>query len=168
MSSKIKSDPEPSIYFVSPADSGIVPSGNLINFFTPGNLPPGSGRVSNLYDLGVGPRTTLFEWRAIAQLSAGSGNVGQTIEQYLACSNDKNYVDGMVSKTDSYLTNPDQRRNLGYLGGVTLDGNGTLITSGFTQIFSRYVSVAWWNSMTNNLGPSGHLVILTPVPDELQ
>ena len=168
MASKIKTDPEPSIYFLAPSDSGLVPSGNLMSFFTPGNLPPASGRVSNLYDLGPGPRTSLFEWRAVTQLSAGSGNTGQTIEQYIACSNDGNLIDGMVPKTDSYITNPDQRRNLSYLGGVTIDGNSTLITSGLTQIFSRYVSVSWWNSTSNNLGPSGHMLILTPVPDELQ
>lgn len=168
MPSKIKTDPETPIYFLSPADSGLVPSGNLINFFMPSNLPAGSGQCSNLYNLGSPPRTTLFEWRSIAPLTIGSGNVGQTIEQYIACSNDGQTIDGSLPVTGTGLQNPDQRRNLGYIGPLTLDGNPTLITSGFVQIFSQYVSVMWWNSTTNALAPSGNMVILTPVPDELQ
>ena len=168
MPSKIKTDPEPAIYFINSADVGLVPGGDSHCQFNPGNLPPASGRVSTMWDLGLGPRTSLFEWRSVAQLPWSSGTIGTTVEQYLACSDDGVLIDGLVPLTDAYLTNSDQRRNLSYLGGVTGDGNTTLVNSGVVQIFSRYVSVVWWNSTPVNLGPSGHMLILTPCPDELQ
>jgi hypothetical protein len=168
MASKIKTDPESSIYFLKPSDVGLVPSGDSSATFNPSNLPAGSGHNSTLYDLGPGPRTTLFEWRSVAQLSGGSGNPGTSVEQYLACSNDGTLIDGMIPGVDSGLQNPDQRRNLDFMGALTEDGNSTLVSSGRVHIFSRYVSVVWWNSTPNALGPSGNLVILTPMPDELQ
>ena len=168
MPSKIKTDPEAAIYFLKTSDNVLVPSGDYSQTFDPSNLPAGSGHVSTLFDLGPGPRTTLFEWRSVAKLASPSGTTGSAVEQYLACSNDGNLIDGMMPATDSGLQNPDQKRNLTFFGGLVSDGNSTLVNSGQVQIFSRYVSVCWWNNTASPIGPSGNMVILTPIPDELQ
>ena len=173
MPNKIKIDPETPIYFVDPAVSGTLPqAGSSLVKFTASSLLNGSGYMSDLLDLGPGPRTNLFEWRS-SVTTGSSPIVGQAVEQYLVCSDGVN-VDGNLGSGNQLVTAFDKRRNLMNIGSVMVDssitGNNTFITSNFIQIYSRYVAVFWWNNTGVPLAnyPSGNFMILTPVPDEIQ
>lgn len=60
-----------------------------------------------------------------------------------------------------------------YVGAVREQDNPpvlptTYVTSGLVQILSRYVSLALWNDTLESIQPSGNVIILTPMPDEVQ
>lgn len=167
MTNKIKTDPETAIVFCSASGNPNMPLGAFWVQFNVDYLPPGSGHLSAQYDLGPGPRTTLFEWRQVSQIIP-SGTIGNSVESHIVCGNGV-FTDGNFSGGDQVVANPDGRRNIHYLGATEIDasGNAMLVTSGLTQIYSRYTQVMFWNNTTQNLA-SGSMLILTPVPDELQ
>lgn len=149
--------------------SGVgIPSGVIINF-TPDSLGTGIGYISNQYDLGPGPRTTLFDWRGNATLTNGA-NVGGSVDVYISTSNSV-YQDGKLPQTNGQISSLDKRRNLMFCGSLTCDSTGSnpdpAIAVGLIEIFSRYISVAWFNNTGAPLG-TGNCFILTPVPDEIE
>jgi hypothetical protein len=172
MPNKIKTNPETPIVFqpsgnTFPSGAGI-PSGIVVNF-VPDNTAAGSGRISAEYDLGPGPRTTLYEWRGGANVGAGS-TVGATVDAYLATSNSV-LKDGALSTAEGPLTTPDKRRNLQFCGAMAVDNPnsppGPAQAAGLVEVFGRYVSLVWWNNTNVPLG-TGNYFVLTPVPDEIQ
>jgi hypothetical protein len=172
MANKIKTNPETPLVFMpsgNPFPSGAgFPSGVVIHF-NPETLATGIGRISLQFDLGPGPRTTLFEWRGRAMPGANP-NVGTSIDAYISTSN-SSAKDGNLPTTEGAIVNADKRRNLLVCGSMVVDsGGGTpdpAIDSGLIEIYGRYISVVWWNSTNVPLG-TGNFFILTPVPDEIQ
>jgi hypothetical protein len=172
MPNKIKTNPETPIVFQpsgNPFPSGPgMPSGVVVNF-VPASTPPGAGRISAQFDLGPGPRTTLFEWRGKAAIGAGSV-VGATVDAYLSTSNSV-AQDAALSTAEGPLTAVDKRRNLQFCGAMTVDNTNTppdpAQSSGLVEVFGRYISLVWWNNTSVPLS-SGNLFVLTPVPDEIK
>ena len=173
MAHKVYSHPETPICFKPAANAfptGVgIPSGVSVTFSVD-SLPSGQGRISNQYDLGVGPRATLFEWRAKAVLASTSGALGASVEAYI-CTSNSVCNDGSLTQADAALTDAERRRNLQYVGAVVVDttgvGAGNLQSAGLVEIFGRYISATWWNN-TNLPLSTGNYFILTPVPDEIQ
>jgi hypothetical protein len=177
MANKIKTNPETPIYFQSsgaaspPAPPPGQPPSPVIAFTAEG-LGSGVGRVSDRHDLGTGPRTTLFEWRAVVTVSSGTLTLGYPVEFYMATS-DGTLQDGPIGINDATLS-VDKRSNLMFIGGVIADAqpNGSINyqSSGLIEIYGRYINLVWWNNLalplSNTVG--SQLFILTPVPDEIQ
>jgi hypothetical protein len=172
MANKIKTNPETPLVFMpsgNPFPSGAgFPSGVVVNF-NPESLPVSGGRISLQFDLGPGPRATLFEWRGRAMPGANVA-IGTSIDAYISTSNSV-AKDGSLPTTEGAIVNVDKKRNLMFCGSMVVDsGGGTpdaAITSGLVEIYGRYISVAWWNNTNITLG-TGNYFILTPVPDEIQ
>lgn len=172
MPNKIKTNPETPIVFQpsgNPFPSGAgIPSGVVVNF-VPANTGPGAGRISTQFDLGPGPRTTLFEWRGKAVVGVGSV-IGSTVDAYFATSNSVTQ-DGTLLTAEGPLNTIDKRRNLQFCGAMTVDNNNNppdpAQSSGLVEVFGRYISLVWWNNTSVPLS-SGNFFVLTPVPDEIQ
>jgi hypothetical protein len=173
MPNKIKTNPETPLVFQpsgSPFPSGAgIPSGVIINFNPASMLSIGDSRISDRFDLGPGPRTTLFEWRGTVNCPNGA-IPGQTVDAYVVTGNSVTR-DGLLPIVDSPVTSGDKRRNLQFCGSMQVDSFGTppdpAQSSGLVEIFGRYISVLWWNNMSGPVG-TGSYFILTPVPDEVQ
>ncbi len=180
MSNIIQTTPQDPICFLpaaNPFPTGVgMPSGTSVGFEVD-NLMASQGLTSTQYDLGLGPRTTLFEWRGRATFASGnaigssSGSpVGATIEAYLSTSNSV-AQDGYLANATGF-SNAEKRRNLQFAGGMSIDSpSGTTLpdpaqAAGVVEIFARYVSVVWWNSTNSTLG-TGNYFILTPIPDTI-
>lgn len=166
MPNKIYTNPETPIVFQpsgNPFPSGAgIPSGVVVNF-VPDSTPGGNGRISAQYDLGPGPRATLFEWRGRANTN---DSVGASVDAYISTSNSV-LQDGALSTAEGPLNAVDKRRNLQFCGSMTVDGSPPSQSSGLVEIFGRYISLVWWNSTSNPLG-TGNYFILTPIPDEIE
>lgn len=172
MANKIKTNPETPLVFMpsgNPFPSGAgFPSGVVIHF-NPESLATGVGRISNQFDLGPGPRATLFEWRGRAMPGA-SPTIGTSIDAYVSTSS-SSAKDGDLPTVESGLVNAEKRRNLMFCGSMVVDSGGATpspaIAAGVVEIYGRYLSVAWWN-YTNTVLGTGNFFVLTPIPDEVQ
>ena len=175
MPTKIKTNPETPLVFQpsgTPFPSGVgFPSGVIVNFAVDG-MASGVGHISNRYDFGPGPRTTLFEWRGNAILSSGTP-IGATVDTYISTDNSV-FKDGKLPTVDSVVSSFDKRRNLMFCGSLTCDSPGGVsgvpdpaISAGIVEIFARYISVVWFNNTNYPLG-TGNCFILTPIPDEIE
>jgi hypothetical protein len=163
MPSKIKTNPETPLVFQKSTDAfptGIgFPSGVIVDFRAD-SLPPGSGALSIQFDLGPGPRTTLFLFRmkAVTDVSA---TIGLSVDAFIA--NSISVIE------DGTLSNQNKCRNLQWCGAAQCDYPGDpAISTGLVEIFSRYISLVWWNNTDQNLGSTGNYFVLTPMPDEIQ
>lgn len=176
MADLIQTSPQTPLVFQpsgNPFPSGIgFPSGYIINF-KPDLLPVGSGYNSATFDLGVGPRTTLFEWRGKAVVGTGTP-IGASVEAYISTSNSVLKDGFLPSGAAGIISNPDKRRNLQFCGSLVCDNTvpGSSLpdpaqAAGLTEIFGRYISLMWWNNLTTPLA-SGSYFVLTPVPDIIQ
>jgi hypothetical protein len=170
---KIKTNPETPIVFQpsnNPFPSGAgMPNGVIVDF-RPAGTANAAGRISAEYDLGPGPRTTLFEWRGNATFGSGV-TVGTSVDAYISTSNSV-FKDGHLPTTEGPVVYAEKRRNLQFCGSMVADtpvnnplepGNA----AGLVEIFGRYISLLWWNNTNAPLG-TGNCFILTPVPDEVQ
>lgn len=171
MPNKIKTNPETPIIFQpsgNPLPTGAGFTSGTIVHFVADSIGSGVGRISNQYDLGVGPRTTLFEWRGTAVVNSGAA-IGTTVDSYFSTSNSV-CKDGALSVTEGSLTNENKKKNLQFCGSMVVDSSGNpdpAQSSGLIEIFGRYISLVWWNNTNISLG-TGNYLILTPVPDEIQ
>jgi hypothetical protein len=166
---KIKTNPETPIVFQpsnNPFPSGPgMPSGVIVDF-RPASTASNAGRISAEYDLGQGPRTTLFEWRGNATIGSGA-TVGTSVDAYISTSNSV-FKDGHMPTTEGAIASTDKRRNLQFCGSMVVDSaTDPANAAGVVEIFGRYISVLWWNNTNVPLG-TGNCFILTPVPDEIQ
>ena len=162
MANKIYVAPETAIVFKA--------SGGDVTF-TPKNVANGAGRRSAQWDRGSGSKPARYVWRVHTKAAAGL-TVGNALEVYFATS-DGTDVDGNQGTTDAAFSAADKRRNLRYVGSVIADDttNGEVqIASGVVEIYTRYVSVVWWNAFGQTLTnvDADHTFSLTPVPDEVQ
>lgn len=180
MADKIQTNPETPIYFANlglPQDSGLIPNNFPVAAFSAQSLNAGSGWMSSAYDLGPGPRTTIFEWRASGRVNKNAA-IGTGISIFVIPMDPvSNLVDGNLGSGNSLVAPFNCRRNLQSLGmleqdgtvpGGDPDGYNTLLTSGLVQIYSRAFSVMYWNSTSYALAPSGQLLKFTPIPDEVE
>ena len=162
MANKVYVAPETAISFKS---SG----GDVV--FTPASVANGAGRISAQWDRGSGSKPARYVWRVHTKAAAALA-VGVALEIYFATS-DGTDVDGNQGTSDAAFSAADKRRNLQFVGTVVADSttNGEVqISSGVVEIYTRYVSVVWWNALGQSLtGTNGdHTFTLTPVPDEIQ
>lgn len=162
MANKIYVAPETAVSFKA--------SGGTVTF-TPKNVANAAGRISAQWDRGSGSVPGRYYWRAHTKFQAGL-TVGNALEIYFATS-DGTDVDGNQGTSDAAFSAADKRRNLHYVGSVVADSTSSgevQIGSGVVEIYTRYVSVVWWNAsgqtLTNTDGD--HTFTLTPVPDEIQ
>lgn len=173
MSNTIQTCQQPKWLFNQQGPSGTGPGIAGAVAFLPAGLANGQGMKSDVLDLGGGVRNNLFEWRARTAV-VGTPTLGGTVEFYLATSDDNSNWDGNLGSGSYPVTNADKRRNLQYLGSVSVDdmaGTGTpYITSGFCQTYARYISLLWFNFAGSTLSGnmSDHLFQLTPVPDQIE
>jgi len=141
-------------------------------------LPNGSGQVSHPRDFGTSPHATLFRWRAKTQFDANPSN-GAVVEMYWATFDEASAgvpvsPDGNVPSGDkTYNVSAEQRRNLQFIGSVSVDlaSSGVpFVTSGLTQLYSRYGALVWVNNGGAALSAQSgvHEFVLVPVPDEIQ
>jgi hypothetical protein len=171
MPNKIKTNPETPVIFQptgSPVATGAGFAGGNVVHFVADALPTGQGRISTEYDLGTGPRTTLFEWRGKAIPTSGA-SIGSTIAMYLSTSNSV-AKDGALPVIEGSMNARDKVRNLPWANTLQVDTSGNpdpAISSGLVEIYGRYISLVWWNDTEQPLG-TGNYFILTPVPDEIQ
>lgn len=159
MSGKIYRAIETPITFKDSGGSAVITLQNLTG-----------ARVSARYDRGAGSLPAKYQWRAIIQW-ASTPAVANWAEIYLAGS-DGTYVDGTLGTSDSGLST-DQLKNCLWIGNVVVQSASAatnMIASGECTIVDRYISVAVWNranvAFQNTANVS--MVILTPVPDEIQ
>lgn len=162
MANKVYAAPETAIVFKS--------SGGDVTF-TPTSVANAAGRISAQWDRGSGSKPARYYWRAVTKAAAALA-VGVQLEIYFATS-DGTYIDGNQSTSDAAFSATDKRRNLQAVGVIEADSttNGEVqIASGIVWIFTRYVSVVWWNALGQSLSStaSDHLFTLTPIPDEVQ
>jgi hypothetical protein len=115
--------------------------------WTLSNRTPGVGRVSAVYDKGVGAQPSLWEIRCWISLS-GTNVVGQAVEYYLVTS-DGTHADSEPAAGDVAL-NSDQRRALTMLGVLPVyqTASNTTMTTSFRNVYipSRYFRLAMWNA----------------------
>lgn len=175
MANTVLTSPQPSWLFSSVGPSGSGPGVAGAVEFAPGGLGPGSGSKSDVLDLGAGPRPSLFEWRARATVGTGTPTIGGTVELYLCTSDDGLNWDGNLGSGTAVITAAGKRRNLQYIGAVSIDefgsGSGTrYINSGLCQVYARHLSVVWFNftGIALSSTQSDQLFQLTPVPDQIQ
>jgi len=143
--------------------------------FTPKNIADGAGRISAQWDRGSGSKPGLYRWYAKTKAAAAL-TAGRQLEIYLAQSygSASGEVTGNQGTTDAAFSSADKRRNLGApIGVVNADStsNGEIqVATGVCFIYSRYVSVVWWNafgqSLTNT--DADHNFILEAIPPEQQ
>lgn len=173
MANKIKINPETPLVFVHGAAAS-PPAGTRVNFNVDGLLY-GSGYVSDIYDLGAGPRNFRYEWRASA-LCLGTVIAGSGVDAYIATS-DGVYADGNFGTGTSVVTDGEKRRNLQYCGGAVSDrvsapsaSGEPMQAAGIVEIYSRYIQVFWYNATGLALSgtPGKNVFMLTPVPPEIQ
>lgn len=135
------------------------------------NLGAGVGRLSARLDRGSGSKPVRHLWQGIFQFETAPV-VGEIIEIYVLES-DGTYADAAVGTADAAFT-AAQKNNAKLIGVVYVDTTSTgvdIIASGICEIYQRYISVAVWNgSAGDNLKntANANLVILTPMPDEVQ
>ena len=162
MANKVYVNPETAITFKA---SG----GDVV--FTNTSVANAAGRISAQWDRGSGAKPARYVWRAHTKAGAALA-VGNALEIYFATS-DGTDVDGNQGTSDAAFSAADKRRNLQFVGLVVADStsNGEVqIASGVVEIYTRYVSVVWWNGLGQTLSSTAgdHTFTLTPVPDEIQ
>ena len=162
MANKIYVAPETAIVFKN--------SGGDVTF-TPKNVANAAGRISAQWDRGSGSKPGRYYWRVHTKFQAGL-TVGNALEVYFATS-DGTDVDGNQGTTDAAFSAADKRRNLQFVGTVVADSTSSgevQIASGLVEVYTRYLSVVWWNATGQTLTntDSDHTFTLTPVPDEIQ
>jgi hypothetical protein len=142
--------------------------------FTPEGLLNGSGWQSGIIDLGS-VRNSLFNWRAKARPSpnAPSPTLGGTVELYLYTSGDAGFYDANLPSGNQVVTNLDKRRNLQYVGALSVDTAASgvpCMASGLVQAYARYVGVVWFNLTGTTLSSTqgDNLMELRPVPDQIE
>lgn len=135
------------------------------------NLASGYIRVSAQYDRGTGSLPAKYQWRSIIQWSS-TPVLANWAEIYIAGS-DGTYVDGSVGTSDALVGSANQLKNCLWLGNVVVQSASAatnMIASGECTIVDRYISVVVYNkanvAFQNTANVS--MVILTPVPDEIQ
>lgn len=173
MPNKIKTNPETPIYFWNTGNGAPPVSPAFAAGFNAEGLPDGSGQLSIQYDLGVAPRSALYSWRASVSVTASgqNPNLGAAFEYYISTS-DYNLQDGGLGTTQQTITNLDRRRNLAFIGAVSIDQSApaTYINSGLVEIYARYINIVLINRTGARVDTTigNQLFVLTPVPDEIQ
>lgn len=151
-----------------------APSGGDV-LFTPTSVANGAGRISTQWDRGSGSKPGLYRWRikteAAAALAVGAQLRAYLVQAFSASAGD---VPGNFGVTDAAVSSEDKLRNLGApIGIVNADSttNGEdQIASGICFIYSRYVSVVWWNALGQALGATAgnHAMTFEAIPLESQ
>ena len=173
MAWKLKVDPETPFLF-TPGGSGT--GGNLVPFDIQG-LAAGKFWMSGFTDLGSGPRTARFWWQARSAFSTAE-TPGSYLSFYAATcdDNDLTNADGFVpgSGVGNSLVTGVAPVNLHFIGALVSDGTGGSgvlnITSGYTELDSRYLYLLAYNGAKHSLSSvaADHQFTLLPVPDEVQ
>lgn len=158
--------------YFAPESSITFGSNSNTVLFTPKNVASAAGRISAQYDRGSGSKPGLYRWEAKSKYGSAL-TVGNALEIYLATSQDGSTIDGNQSTTDAAFSAADKRRNLQYVGSVVADSTSSgevQVGSGTVMIYSRYISVVWWNAMGQTLTnvDADHVFTLTPYPPEMQ
>jgi hypothetical protein len=153
------------ILFADAAQAGSIP-------WTLSNRTPGVGRVSTVYDKGVGAQPSLWEIRCWISLSGTPNVVGQTIEYYLVTS-DGTHADGEPAAGDVAL-NSDQRRVFDRIGVLPVyqTTTNTTMTASFRNVYipSRYFRLAMWNAtgLPTETSTSKHGCTATAMTPQMQ
>lgn len=169
---KIYSAFESPIYFQTNA-----PAGSGVEFTNFNSLGNNDGAISDPRDFGdVMSRTTLFKWKG--QFKCGTeGYQGACIDLYWATSNSsvdgEILLDGNIPSGNAISISQDRRRNLSYIGSISVDNSGITgpyISSGLTRVFSRYAALVVYNQSADSLSATegDNYFIVTPVADEIQ
>lgn len=169
----VQTAPQPKVLFNFQGPSGASPGIAGAVEFHPELLPNGQGMKSDVYDLGTGIRSNLFEWRAKCTIRPGVPTVGGTLEIYLCTSDDGTNWDSNLGSGVGSITLQDKRRNLQWVGSVAVDQSASgvpFITSGLLMTHARMFSVVWYNYMGTQLSSiqGENLFELTPVPDSIE
>lgn len=166
MANKVYYAPESAVVFKE--------SGGTVSF-TPRNISSGTARMSAQYDRGTGSKPGLYRWYALTK-AANVLTVGTQLSIYLAQSygSGAGEITGNIGTSDAALATTDKLRNLGNpIGILNADSttNGEVqVATGFCFIYSRYISVVWYNLLGQALTNTAddHTFILEPMPPEIQ
>jgi hypothetical protein len=135
------------------------------------SLAASTGRCSIGVDRGAGSLPVRYKWKAIIQWNVAPV-LGDAADIYIIES-DGTYVDGVANLTTGATFTLGQSLNMKQIGAVraqSATATTNFIASGVCNIYERYYGVGVFNRSaqilenTNNVS----LVILTPMPDEIQ
>jgi hypothetical protein len=165
MVNKILVNPETAITFGSNSDTVT---------FTPKAVATGAGRISAQHDRGSGAKAMRYRWEARSKVGSNA-TLGLTIQLFLVTAHSAAAnVDDGLGQSDAALSVSTQLSNARYIGDLKVNGTaanvGPWYASGNITIFTRYVSVAWWNASGQTLTnvDADHQFVLIPMPDEIQ
>jgi len=136
------------------------------------NLGTNSGRLSAQVDRGVGSKPTRYKWKCVIQWANNPAVIDRAevllgeSEGVLAPDANKGTADIAISEGDA--TN---LQRVGLVRAQAATGSVNNISSGVVTIIDRYIQIGVFNRSTtvalrNTANTS--LVILTPMPDEVQ
>lgn len=132
----------------------------------------GAGRKSAQWDRGAGAQAKEFTWFAKTKLQA-TPVVGETIDLYLARSNDGTAYEGGLSAGDGAFTDEDALNNMLFIGSIVVDTTTTdaIHAGGTFNMDFRYGVLVIWNATaaeTLSATAGDHDFDITPTPDEVQ
>jgi hypothetical protein len=135
------------------------------------NLATVTGRSSVGVNRGTGSLPYRYKWKAIIQWNVAPV-VGDTVDIYLIES-DGTYVDGVANISTGGTFTAGQALNMKQIGAVRAQAataSTNYIASGICNIFERYYGIGVFNRAAQALKATNNtsLVILTPMPDEIQ
>ena len=140
------------------------------------SLAAGAGVQSAQIDLGEGPVSALYEWRAFAQFGA-TPVLDETIDIYLKTAGSSASATAHPDNDDgvsaSAVSAIDKLNNLHYIGSIVVDeaaADVEMVASGTVYITARAIQVVFWNGTADVLTSDDdeHGFMLSPVPDEIQ
>lgn len=136
------------------------------------NLATNSGRLSAQVDRGAGSRPMRYKWRGVIQWTNNPSLVDRA-EILLGESEGVLAPDANVGTADIAISegNATNLQRVGLVRAQAVAGNVNNISSGVVMIVDRYIQIGVFNRSTtvalrNTANTS--LVILTPMPDEIQ
>lgn len=137
------------------------------------NLAADAGRLSAQVDRGVSDQPIRYKWRAVIQWSATPA-IGDRLDIYLGENSGLIGPDANLGTSDTSMTDGDAS-NLERIGTVrsqTAASGTNNIRSGIVTIYDRYFQIGVYNRSTTSASlvntANASLIILTPVPDEIQ
>ena len=141
-----------------------------------GGLAADAGRVGSAADRGTSARASEFHWQLKIDGFNTAPVVGESVDLYLAFTNDASVVDGPVgygASTDSALASTNLLDNLLFLGSAVVRSTtaaDNLVISGYASIDARYIIPVIHNNTADALlsTSDAHTFVLTPVPQEVQ
>lgn len=164
MANKVYINPEDTITFRT--------TGGTVDF-TPTSLIAGDVAYSDIHDFGTGPRPANYKWRGGVKFTT-TPVLGETIDVYLATSDDGSTLDGDFGTAAGSATYATTRlANLQLIGVIAVDDVNIAadqIRSGFVDIYSRYGALVWRNSTVDSLSGTAadNWFDLIPTPFETQ